>query len=186
MHLALFDESVSHTPAITKSVCEIMTPSKRLFQDNNANNQAFSSPLYTPGVSLTDFSQLTVNNHSQAMAKLPILSDIPYPRLTMADLIGQSQNTMSDSLATQPKHTVVMKVLLTGLISGVMGHVSVLRMCPPMTTKNWSYFQPLLALGTSHCVQYVSMYVLYDKVLESVVAEWFKMFRPVECGVKDK
>ncbi|XP_064605109.1 WD repeat-containing protein 11-like [Liolophura sinensis] len=177
---------VAMSPVTERGVALIMSDSRVIFweiktinvMDNNVNNQAFSSPLYTPGVSLTDFSQLTINNKPEAMAKLPILSDVPYPRLTMADLIGQSQNTMSDSVAIQPKHTVVMKLLLTGLISGVMGHVSVLRMCPPMTTKNWSYFQPLLALGTQ--TGYIQIYNLSSGQLVKEYSVHTSIIRGIE------
>ncbi len=43
-----------------------------------------------------------------------------------------------------------LKLVLTGLWSGIMGGVpTAVRMCPPLTTKNWAYYTPLLAVGTS-------------------------------------
>ena len=40
-------------------------------------------------------------------------------------------------------------MLLLGLWSGLQGTPTALRMCPPLTTKNWSFYQPLVAIGTS-------------------------------------
>ena len=45
------------------------------------------------------------------------------------------------------RHGVMLKFVLTGLFSGVASPCLVIRMCPPLTTKNWNVYQPLLALG---------------------------------------
>lgn len=44
-------------------------------------------------------------------------------------------------------HGVVPKFLMTGLLGGVTAQVTVIRMCPPLTTKNWNIYDPLLAVG---------------------------------------
>ena len=41
----------------------------------------------------------------------------------------------------------MLKFVLTGLLSGVAQPPMVIRMCPPLTTKNWNVYQPLLAMG---------------------------------------
>lgn len=44
-------------------------------------------------------------------------------------------------------HEVSLKFVLKGLLFGVSTPVCVVKMCPPLTTKNWAVYQPLLALG---------------------------------------
>lgn len=44
-------------------------------------------------------------------------------------------------------HGVVLKFLMTGLLNGMACPITVIRMCPPLTTKNWNLYEPLLAVG---------------------------------------
>ena len=39
-----------------------------------------------------------------------------------------------------------------GVASGISATPTSLRMCPPLTTKNWPYYTPVVAVGTSPCV----------------------------------
>lgn len=71
----------------------------------------------------------------------------PAPKTALCDLIGHTQNFVSENSASQSKHGVLLKFVLTGLLSGVAPPPLVMRMCPPLTTKNWAVYQPLLALG---------------------------------------
>ena len=43
-----------------------------------------------------------------------------------------------------------LKLILGGLWSSISSTPTVLRMCPPLTTKNWLYYAPLVAVGTSN------------------------------------
>ncbi|MCG8621061.1 MAG: hypothetical protein MJE68_03530 [Proteobacteria bacterium] len=45
---------------------------------------------------------------------------------------------------------VSLKLILGGLWSSISSAPTVLRMCPPLTTKNWLYYAPLVAVGTSN------------------------------------
>ena len=45
---------------------------------------------------------------------------------------------------------VSLKLILGGLWSSISSTPTVLRMCPPLTTKNWLYYAPLVAVGTSN------------------------------------
>ena len=38
---------------------------------------------------------------------------------------------------------------------GINGHTTVVRMCPPLTTKNWLYYVPQVVVGTTGGVLYV-------------------------------
>ena len=47
------------------------------------------------------------------------------------------------------------RMVLNGMWCGINGHATVVRMCPPLTTKNWVYYVPQLAVGTTSGVLYV-------------------------------
>ena len=81
--------------------------------------------------------------------KLPLTCSQSYPKMALSDLISQTQSFVSESHASgaHGKHGVVLKSVLTGLLSGVAPPPLVVRMCPPLTTKNWNVYTPLLALG---------------------------------------
>lgn len=39
--------------------------------------------------------------------------------------------------------------MLTGLLNGILNSITTVRMCPPLTTKNWSIYEPLIAIGNN-------------------------------------
>ena len=43
-----------------------------------------------------------------------------------------------------------LKLILGGLWSSITSTPTVVRMCPPLTTKNWLFYAPLVAVGTSN------------------------------------
>ncbi|XP_052100859.1 WD repeat-containing protein 11-like [Mytilus californianus] len=71
----------------------------------------------------------------------PVISDIPAPKSVLSSMIGHH------SIPIGHGH---LKFVMTGLLSGVAPAVTVLRMCPPMTTKNYHIYNPLLALGNNN------------------------------------
>ncbi|KAM9325042.1 WD repeat-containing protein 11 [Gastrophryne carolinensis] len=72
------------------------------------------------------------------------------PDLSLDSMIA-GQSTMSGDAAPAggPLQEVHLKFLLTGLLSGLPQPPFVVRMCPPLTTKNIAQYKPLLAVGTS-------------------------------------
>ena len=46
-------------------------------------------------------------------------------------------------------------MVLNGMWCGINGHTTAVRMCPPLTTKNWVYYVPQVAVGTAAGVLYV-------------------------------
>ncbi|XP_062320445.1 WD repeat-containing protein 11 [Osmerus eperlanus] len=69
--------------------------------------------------------------------------------LSLNTMIGQGLLT-GEAPSLSPQQEVQLKFLLTGLLSGLPLPPFCLRMCPPLTTKNISHYQPLLAVGTSN------------------------------------
>ncbi|KAG8435620.1 hypothetical protein GDO86_013532 [Hymenochirus boettgeri] len=72
------------------------------------------------------------------------------PDLSLDSIIaGQSVFTGDALLSGNPLQEVHLRFLLTGLLSGLPQPPFVVRMCPPLTTKNITQYKPLLAVGTS-------------------------------------
>ena len=46
-------------------------------------------------------------------------------------------------------------MVLNGMWCGINGHTTAVRMCPPLTTKNWVYYVPQVAVGTTTGTLYV-------------------------------
>ncbi|XP_066549103.1 WD repeat-containing protein 11 [Amia ocellicauda] len=72
------------------------------------------------------------------------------PDLSLDSMIGQSLISGDEPPRTPLQQEVQLKFLLTGLLSGLPHPPFVIRMCPPLTTKNIGHYQPLLAVGTSN------------------------------------
>jgi len=67
------------------------------------------------------------------------------PVLTLSDLVGMVDEERMQGMVERPGSAV--RLMLTGLLTGLMSAPTILRMCPPLTTKNFSVYRPLLAVG---------------------------------------
>ena len=47
------------------------------------------------------------------------------------------------------------RMLLNGMWCGINGKTTAVRMCPPLTTKNWTFYVPQMAVGTNRGVVYI-------------------------------
>ena len=122
------------------------------------------SPLYTPGIGPTD-------------------QNIRQPKLSLSDMLEHSQNFVADTQRTSimmptdsdaspqdTKHGILLKFVLTGLASGVLAPGVVIRMCPPLTTKNLNFYQPLLAVGKIY-LYFINYYQDWIYILGDLEAE---------------
>jgi len=64
------------------------------------------------------------------------------PVMTLADLVG-----MVDDCAAAGSSGGGVRLMLTGLLTGLLSSPTILRMCPPLTTKNFSVYRPPAAAG---------------------------------------
>lgn len=48
------------------------------------------------------------------------------------------------------------RMILNGMWCGINGRATAIRMCPPLTTKNWVYYVPHVAVGTASGMIYVA------------------------------
>uniref|UniRef100_A0A2C9KHQ4 Uncharacterized protein n=1 Tax=Biomphalaria glabrata TaxID=6526 RepID=A0A2C9KHQ4_BIOGL len=126
-------------PVSEKMIALVMSDSRVMFWELIA--QQFAVDGSTLNGPIWNVSYPNLENVS-----FPVLSDIPHPQLCLADSIGTSQTTEPGiDPVGKPVH---LKFLLTGLVSGISPHVTVMKMCPPLTNKNMDIYQPLIALGT--------------------------------------
>ncbi|XP_041124684.1 WD repeat-containing protein 11 isoform X2 [Polyodon spathula] len=93
------------------------------------------SPLYSP----VSFCGVPLRLHQRRI-----------PDLSLDSMIGQSMIAGEEPPKAPLQQEVQLKFLLTGLLSGLPLPPFVIRMCPPLTTKNINQYQPLLAVGTSN------------------------------------
>jgi len=147
-------------PVTEKKIALIMSDGKTLVWElttvDYVGNVALSaqSPLYTPGCGspmniIGDL--LPEGNHSLNLGAISSSA----PKLALSDLISHTPALLTESQANQnslggvEKHGVLLKFVLVGLLNGLAAPPVVLRMCPALTTKNFTLYQPLLAVGAS-------------------------------------
>ncbi|MGH0115855.1 UNVERIFIED_CONTAM: hypothetical protein FKN15_054211 [Acipenser sinensis] len=93
------------------------------------------SPLYSP----VSFCGVPLRVHQRRI-----------PDLSLDSMIGQSVIAGEEPPKAPLQQEVQLRFLLTGLLSGLPLPPFVIRMSPPLTTKNINQYQPLLAVGTSN------------------------------------
>ncbi|GFO31567.1 WD repeat-containing protein 11 [Plakobranchus ocellatus] len=135
-----------------KFVALIMSDSRVMFWELTANK----AKELCPNASLLGPTWDIVPPIGSVEGCFPKAPTTAHPQLTLADTIGTSQNT--DEHLCVEGTPIVLKFLLTGLINGISNHITVIKMCPPLTNKNMDVYQPLMALGThSGVVQIVNV-----------------------------
>jgi len=108
--------------------------------------------------------ELTEENSSTLLTALPLKRGMAELVDTGRDDVGYGDGdgiglTLEDTIAphwflpsessTSTYGLLSLRLILGGLWYGISGTPTILRMCPPLTTKNWSYYNPLLAVGST-------------------------------------
>jgi hypothetical protein len=84
-------------------------------------------------------------NQFAQISSLTSEAAIQSPVLSLSDLTGIIDDNRS--IVAVDRQNSVIKLMLTGLLTGLSSAPTILRMCPPLTTKNFSVYKPLLAVG---------------------------------------
>lgn len=147
-------------PVTEKTLALILSDSRVIFWEmhtvdfQEGNSHSLISPLYTPGSSQYTLAEsqasdtTVVSNQLTGTASLPLVTSVPPPKMALGDMIGQSQVLSPDTESASKGHGVSLRFLMTGLLNGLNAPITVLRMCPPLTTKNLKEYSPLLAVGS--------------------------------------
>ncbi|XP_041368583.1 WD repeat-containing protein 11-like [Gigantopelta aegis] len=148
------------SPVSERTIGLVMSDSRVIFWemktvDVKSSQQSINSPLFTPGATLPS----AVQNVTSGKNEFPVITGIPYPKMVLTDMIGPSQLPVMGGLRSDVKgHSVQLKFIMTGLLQGVHTYITCIRMCPPLTNKNWTIYEPRLALGTfSGAIQTVNV-----------------------------
>ncbi|NXQ90357.1 WDR11 protein, partial [Nyctibius grandis] len=99
---------------------------------NVRNSSSSASPLYSP----VSFCGIPVGAFQNKL-----------PDLSLDNMIGQGTIAGEEQLKSSFLQEVHLKFLLTGLLSGLPLPPFAIRMCPPLTTKNFKQYEPILAVG---------------------------------------
>lgn len=107
------------------------------------------------------FTSASTLGHSRVV---PFPCSTQDPKLTLADRIPtplyDRDELSSESVPTSPPATSVsyynqhrkkslgLQFLLVGYLNGLTPSPHVIRMCPPVTFRNWSVYKPLMAVGS--------------------------------------
>jgi len=80
---------------------------------------------------------------------------------------------------------LTMKLTLTRLWVGLPAMTTCLRMCPPLTTKNWLYYAPVVAIGMANGSILIynlhSRHIVKELAIHSFPVRWVWL-RPCGCG----
>ena len=66
---------------------------------------------------------------------------------TLDEISTSCKDALKASSSNKNKHFGQLKLHTTGIIGGLLTPPFVVRMCPPLTVKNFSDYRPLLAVG---------------------------------------
>lgn len=137
----------SMCPVSERCVALIMSDSRVIFWELQTSEimahhgTQVTSPLHPPEAINTE--GLTVDDLNRI--SFPVISDVRSPVLGLSDMLECS---VGDLGGVRHGPGVQLKFLMTGLLNGISSHITVVRMCPPLTNKNWDIYEPVLALGT--------------------------------------
>ncbi|XP_041477434.1 WD repeat-containing protein 11-like [Lytechinus variegatus] len=111
----------------------------------NNHSQLVLSPLHSPGQAFPPSLNGDFEFLPPLLASKP--TQIPAPKTSIADFLCPPDVVIDGDF----KHgrQVLLKFVMTGLSSGIADVPVVIRMCPPLTTKNVHYYKPLITIGTS-------------------------------------
>ncbi|KAJ8316897.1 hypothetical protein KUTeg_004801 [Tegillarca granosa] len=139
--------AISTCPVSEKSFALIMTDSRVMFWELMTVEP--QGPRLSPVNPTGSLLPLKAAIQNQSI-NLPIISDVMPPKNTLSDLICPSQHISSDNKVLHKGNTNGgLRFLLTGLLNGILNSITTVRMCPPLTTKNWSIYEPLIAIGNN-------------------------------------
>ncbi|CAL4100716.1 unnamed protein product, partial [Meganyctiphanes norvegica] len=145
-------------PVSEKDIALVLGDGRVVFKEVMASpqprHQNVSTPLFTPGaptashvISLqTSQSGLSISDNHFGINNM---TGIKYPKTALSDMVKPAW-ALSDNLKFDKDfdHRVNVRILMTGLMPSVAPPPLVIRMCPPLTTRNLNQYVPLLAAGT--------------------------------------
>lgn len=82
-----------------------------------------------------------------------ILSNLLVDNTSKSNVCAQRKETLSELVGPLMNECGVpvspLRLLVMGMLTGAASPLTVIRMCPPLTTRNWQQYTPLMAAGTT-------------------------------------
>ncbi|XP_053654760.2 WD repeat-containing protein 11 isoform X1 [Cherax quadricarinatus] len=142
---------------------------KQVTSSPTPGRQVVSTPLFTPGApssisgpSQAPHSGLSIADNHFGLATSPAGVHINMPKTSLADMVKPAW-ALADNVK-ELGHRVNLRILMTGLMPAMSPPPLVIRMCPPLTTRNILQYVPRLAAGTQSGV--VQVFNVATGVLE--------------------
>ncbi|PSN34557.1 WD repeat-containing protein 11 [Blattella germanica] len=119
-------------PVYERKIALFINTGKVVFVELRPANSELMFPLVpSPGI----LSNLLNENYK---TKVPA----PQRKEMLSELVGPLMNECN--VPVPP-----LRLLVTGILTGAASPLTVVRMCPPLTTRNWQQYAPLMAAGTT-------------------------------------
>ncbi|XP_013774548.1 WD repeat-containing protein 11-like [Limulus polyphemus] len=96
--------------------------------------------------------ELKERERPTSCCQLPYSSSVPSPCLWLSDMFGslvQNLDPYCDNEKDILPNSMSLKFLITGYLNGLAPPPHVIRMCPPVTFRNWTVYKPLMAIGNA-------------------------------------
>lgn len=163
---------LSLDPVSEKQMAMVLGDGRVVFKQVTASptpgRQSVSTPLFTPGApsapsvpSHAPQSGLSIADNHFGISS-PAGVHISMPKTSLADMVKPAW-ALADNVK-ELGHRVSLRILMTGLMPAVSPPPLVIRMCPPLTTRNIHQYVPRLAAGTQSGV--VQVFNIATGVLE--------------------
>ena len=130
-------------------IWSLMTVEHHPTTTSNSLSHVVLTPLYSPGFSHCDDFEIVPPAAASATNKAMI-------KTSLADMICQPE-LKGEVGVHQQGRGVLFKFVLTGFMSGIAAVPTVIRMCPPLTTKNLQKHKPLVAIGGYTCTLLIQL-----------------------------
>ncbi|CAL4175372.1 unnamed protein product [Meganyctiphanes norvegica] len=141
-------------PVTEKDVALVLGDGRVAFKEIMRSHKAVipleRTPLFTPGAKMGEIpTGLNINDNHFSVTKQTADHTICPPQTSLSDMIKPAWALPPvGKLDEDIGHCLNLRVLMTGLMPSMSPPPQVIRMCPPLTTRNLKEYVPNLAVGT--------------------------------------
>ncbi|GFY16613.1 WD repeat-containing protein 11 [Trichonephila clavipes] len=148
-------------PLSEMKIALLVSDGRVLFLEVTALHKKEKSNFLPPYLSESLEHNFIVKSESESCSEksplFPLFSDACHPANTLADNIPPALYR-NEGPGMKPVKNARVKMFITGHLSSLAAPPHVIRMCPPVTFRNWTVYRPLMAVGNaSGSIQVINM-----------------------------
>ncbi|KAF8786440.1 WD repeat-containing protein 11 [Argiope bruennichi] len=147
-------------PLSEAKVALLVSDGRVLFLEVTALHKKEDNCFLPPYLSASLEHSLPVKTESESQSEkplFPLLSDSRHPANTLSDNIPPALYR-NEGPGMKIVKNVRFKMFIIGHLSSLAAPPHVIRMCPPVTFRNWTVYRPLMAVGNaSGSIQVINM-----------------------------